>query len=292
MDKKKVQLSLAGGGARGAVLLALVEEFEKEGYEITKISGSSVGSIIAMTYAYTLSSRRTIRLLINLLDELNSYDIFNKSKAQVVADALFAEEDGMMSCLLLYKLFSDFTERIGLNSLDDLKIPYAATATELNLAKTIVFSNAPSEFAEESSEFSYFDSEIEPSAVLTASSCFPVILSSFQYKEHKFIDGGTMMNVPATLHKKEADNPSVALYYDFLEPIKAESLDSPKDTAFRALDLMSNAADEEEALKADYKIKMPVKIESAEFKHGERSLAHAKRYIKAKGGLKNLLVKN
>lgn len=48
---KRVALVLASGGARGMAHIGAIEELEARGYEITSISGASIGAMIAGMYA-------------------------------------------------------------------------------------------------------------------------------------------------------------------------------------------------------------------------------------------------
>jgi len=49
--KQKVALVLSGGGARGIAHIGVIEELEKQGYEITSIAGTSMGSLVGRVYA-------------------------------------------------------------------------------------------------------------------------------------------------------------------------------------------------------------------------------------------------
>jgi NTE family protein len=48
--KHKVALALGSGGARGLAHIGVIEELENQGFEITSVSGSSMGSLIAGFY--------------------------------------------------------------------------------------------------------------------------------------------------------------------------------------------------------------------------------------------------
>lgn len=47
----QVALVLSTGGARGIAHIGVIEELERQGYEITSIAGSSMGALIAAAYA-------------------------------------------------------------------------------------------------------------------------------------------------------------------------------------------------------------------------------------------------
>ncbi len=49
--KQKVSLVLSGGGARGIAHIGVIEELEKQGFEIASISGTSMGAVVGGVYA-------------------------------------------------------------------------------------------------------------------------------------------------------------------------------------------------------------------------------------------------
>ncbi|HAH52230.1 MAG TPA: esterase, partial [Balneola sp.] len=49
-EKKKVHLVLGSGGARGVAHIGVIEELEKEGYEIIEVIGCSMGAVVGGIY--------------------------------------------------------------------------------------------------------------------------------------------------------------------------------------------------------------------------------------------------
>ncbi len=49
--KQKIALVLGSGGARGTAHIGVIRELISEGYEITSISGSSMGALVGGVYA-------------------------------------------------------------------------------------------------------------------------------------------------------------------------------------------------------------------------------------------------
>lgn len=49
--KQKVALVLSGGGARGIAHIGVIEELINQGFEITSIAGTSMGSLVGGVYA-------------------------------------------------------------------------------------------------------------------------------------------------------------------------------------------------------------------------------------------------
>ena len=51
MSKQKVALVLSTGGARGIAHIGVIEEIERQGYEISSIAGCSMGAMVGAFYA-------------------------------------------------------------------------------------------------------------------------------------------------------------------------------------------------------------------------------------------------
>ncbi|MDP3399398.1 MAG: patatin-like phospholipase family protein [Bacteroidales bacterium] len=49
--KQKVSLVLSGGGARGIAHIGVIEELEKQNYEIVSITGTSLAGHVGSIYA-------------------------------------------------------------------------------------------------------------------------------------------------------------------------------------------------------------------------------------------------
>ncbi len=47
----ELSLALGGGGARGNAHLGVIRRFEREGYRIRAVAGTSFGGIVAAMYA-------------------------------------------------------------------------------------------------------------------------------------------------------------------------------------------------------------------------------------------------
>ncbi len=51
MEKRRVALVLAGGGARGVAHIGAIEELERQGFEIAAVAGTSMGALVGGVYA-------------------------------------------------------------------------------------------------------------------------------------------------------------------------------------------------------------------------------------------------
>lgn len=123
---KKVALVLSSGGARGFAHIGAIEALEEEGYEITSISGTSMGALIGGMYAagriaevkewlFSTDSRS----LISLVDPSLSMNHLVKG-------------DKIMNALL--EIMPDV-------EISNLPIPFSAVATDLRNYEEVVFSS-------------------------------------------------------------------------------------------------------------------------------------------------------
>ena len=93
--KQKVALVLSGGGARGMAHIGVIEELEKQGYEITSIAGTSMGSVVGGAYA--LGELETFKDLLYTLDKrkaLNLVDFSFSKQGLVKGDKMFGKMKG------------------------------------------------------------------------------------------------------------------------------------------------------------------------------------------------------
>lgn len=116
MAKKKTHLVLGSGGARGIAHIAVIEELEKAGYEITEVIGCSMGAVVGGIYAaghlpeykewITGLSRRAV---FDLLDFTFTKQGFVKGE----------------------KLFAKHVEVTGNENIEEFEIPFTAVATDM-----------------------------------------------------------------------------------------------------------------------------------------------------------------
>ena len=122
--KKKVSLVLSGGGARGIAHIGVIEELEKQGYEIVSISGTSMGSLVGAIYS--LGKMEEFKNWIYTMDKL---DIFKYIDFTFSTQGLVKGD----------RVFNKMKEFIPDRNIEDLKINYSATATDITNKKEVVF---------------------------------------------------------------------------------------------------------------------------------------------------------
>ncbi len=121
---KNISLVLGSGGARGYAHIGVIEELERQGYEISSISGSSMGSLIGGLYACgKLDEYKTWVTNMKVLDVASLLDISWSRQGLIKGDKVFER-------------LSTMTKNI---QIEDLPILYTAVATDLKRNKEVWF---------------------------------------------------------------------------------------------------------------------------------------------------------
>jgi NTE family protein len=170
--KQKVSLVLSGGGARGIAHIGVIEELEKQGYEICSIAGTSMGSVVGGVYA--LGKLETFKKWMLTLDKIKVFNLVDftfNSQGLVKGD----------------KVLNKMKEFISDGNIEDLRIPYAAIAVDLLNKREVVFTKG-----------SIYDA-------IRASISIPSILTPVAKNNTLLVDGGVLNNIPVN-HVKRIPN--------------------------------------------------------------------------------------
>ena len=164
VPKQKVALVLASGGARGLAHIGVIEELEKNGFEITSIAGSSMGALVGGIYA-----AGTLQRFTRWICGLNQADVFDLMDFTLSRQG-FIKGD---------KLFGFFKEAFfGGLRIEDLRIPYTAIAGDLSTRKAVVFT------------------EGLLSDAIRASVAIPSAITPVITEHHVLVDGGVVSPIP------------------------------------------------------------------------------------------------
>ena len=190
--KKKVALVLSGGGARGIAHIGVIEELERQGYEISSIAGTSMGAVVGGIYA------------LGKLEEYKSW-LFTLDRLKVfrLVDFTFSGQGLIKGD----KVFHTMQEFIADANIEDLPIPFAAVAADLPKRKEVVFTKG-----------SMYDA-------LRASVAIPTVLTPVSIEEGLLVDGGVINNLPLNHVRRMEGDLLVAVYVNAAIPV-----DRPKVT--------------------------------------------------------------
>ncbi len=195
LDRPKIGLVLAGGGAKGAAHVGVIKVLEELGVPIDYIAGTSMGSIVGGLYASGLSAAE-LEVAVKSIDW---GDIFNDKPPRQDRDFRRKRDDD--NVLIRYKLgFKDGSiqfprgvilgqklnlalrklsfRAIGINDFDELSIPFRAVAADIETGETAVLGNG--------------DLVTAMRASMAVSGAFPPV----EIDGRLLVDGGLANNVP------------------------------------------------------------------------------------------------
>lgn len=161
--KQKVSLVLSGGGARGIAHIGVIEELEKHGFEITSVSGTSMGALVGAVYA--LGKMEEYKNWLYTLD---------KRKVFSLVDFTFSKQGLIKGD----KVLETMKEFILDANIEDLKIHYAAVAADIINKKEVVFTKG-----------SIYDA-------IRASIAIPTVFTPVKKENGLLVDGGIINNMP------------------------------------------------------------------------------------------------
>jgi len=201
-EKKKIALVLSSGGARGNAHIGVIEEFIRRGYEISSISGTSMGAVIGGMYAVgKLDEFKDWMCSLHKLDVFNLMDFTLSKHGFVKADRVFNE---------MKKIIPDI-------QIENLDIPFSATSTDLKKKETIVFESG-----------SLYEA-------LRASVAIPAVVKPVNSAGKFLVDGGLLAPIPVQFIKRHDNDLVVVVNVNAQIPnIRRKSSDSEREAKYRS----------------------------------------------------------
>lgn len=200
---KNVALVLSGGGARGMAHIGVIEEILNSGYNITSISGTSIGSLIAGVYVSGKMNEFK-----DWVTQVSKFDVFKFMDFAISKNGFIKGE----------KIFKALKKFIGDVNIENLNIPYAAVAVDIKNHKEIVFRSGPLRKA------------------IRASVSIPTILKPVYYNDLELVDGGVLNPMPIDCIKRNKGDLLIAvdLGTDISYPIqKSEKVTVEQENNYR-----------------------------------------------------------
>lgn len=171
----EVALALGGGGMRGLAHIGVLKVLEREGFRVAAVAGTSIGGIIGAAYAAGYGP-----------DQMASL-----ARSASVREKLRGRPEGP-GLIGLQRIEAWLHEMLGDRTFADLRLPFAATAADLNSGEEIILREG-----------------IVAHAVL-ATIALPGIFPPQVMGEHRLIDGGALDPVPVRPARALANAPVVA----------------------------------------------------------------------------------
>jgi len=187
----RIGLALGSGGARGAAHTGVLRVLEREGIEIAAIAGSSIGSLVGAAHAVGIPIAQVEREWLQT-DVPRLLHTFLPTFPRA----------GLSSGNELRTFLSDL---LGERMIEDLPIPYAAIACDIDTGETVVLDRG-----------SLVDA-------IRASTAIPGIFHPVRHGDRLLVDGGLVDPVPITTCR--------ALGVDFVIAVDITPVPQPTTTA-------------------------------------------------------------
>jgi NTE family protein len=158
-----VALVLSSGGARGLAQIGVMKELEKQGFRITSVAGTSIGSWIGGMYAMGQLDHFTESVC-----SLNRLEILSLMNFTLSTHGVLSVE----------RAFRKMEREIPDVLIEDLKIPYVAMATDIINKKEVAFT-----------EGSLYKA-------IRASIAIPAIITPVREHNRILVDGGVLNPLP------------------------------------------------------------------------------------------------
>lgn len=243
----KLGLALSGGGIRGIAHAGVLKALEENNIKIDAIGGTSSGSLIASLYAlgyspyyiYILFKRYASEISqINAGPILSGLGNFMKNKKIPLL--------GLKTGNSIEKAFDELANRKGIKNIGEItKMPIVIPTVDIGESKEYIFTNN----IPKAKKKDKYITDISIGKAVRASSSFPAVFCPCEYKNHKFLDGGALDNVPVVEVRKQGVDKVIAVNF------KADDIDESSnmmDVAMRTIDIMGNKISEESLKNSDY----------------------------------------
>ena len=141
------------------------------------------------------------------------------------------------------KIFDKVINKQGIYNIKDVNMPLVIPTVDLIDCKEYIFTNNAPENS------STYITDVNIGKAIRASSSFSAVFSPCEYKEHAFIDGGALDNVPVNEVKKQGADIVIGVKFNSDEITKDSNI---MDMTMKTIDIMGSKISEENLNKANF----------------------------------------
>ena len=243
----KLGLALSGGGIRGIAHAGALKALEDNNIKIDAIGGTSSGGIIASLYAMGYTP-----YYIYVLFKKYAKDITKVSNGPILTGiGNFMKErkvklSGFRTGKSIEQMYNELSKKKGVSNISDIKMPIVIPAVDISENKEYIFTNYIPKNEEKNDKYI---TEIPVGKAVRASSSFPAFFCPCKFKQHRFLDGGVLNNIPVEEVKKQGVDKVIALNF------KSDVVDDNSnimDIVMKTIDIMGSKISEDNLQKSDF----------------------------------------
>ena len=246
-----IGIALSGGGIRGIAHAGVLKALEDNDIKIDAIGGTSAGSIVATLYAMGYKPYYIYVVFKNYAQEI--INIGNVPIINGIGNFVKCKKigiSGLNDGISLEKICNELALRKNIKFIGDIKLPLVIPAVDISEAKEYIFTNcAPRNNANDN-----YITEIEIGKAVRASSSFPAVFCPCEYKNHMFMDGGALDNIPVLPIKNIYRKKVMAVNFE-ADPVETNS--DVMDIVMKTIDIMGNKIAEKGLEQSDFILTVP-----------------------------------
>ena len=195
---KTVGLACTGGGTKALSSIGVIKALEELNIKISAISGTSMGSCIAVLYAMGYTIDEIEEKLIEYVVEFTKYTV----KDKIVAPFKFIVRGGGKNPTVITKTIKEATEAKCKKLMSDLDMPVFIPTMDITEKRTVYYTSRQIK-----NEKCYMDRPIEEAVKNTCSLPLMSVPNDVYIdgKLHQFLDGGMTHNIPTHRMDQFAD---------------------------------------------------------------------------------------
>lgn len=229
-----IGLVLAGGGLKGVAHIGAFKALQELGIEVSYISGTSSGSLMAMMISCGYNFEEMKEIINKYYKNISSIE--KKTIVKTIGDYAIHKDvrvEGLSDGQKIEDLVNMIANQKNIKSINEVLIPTALITCDTITMKECVLSSKECNFVNPDIDCI---TGIEIGKAVRASMSFPGIYTTCNYGKYNFIDGGTKDNLPVQVLKDMGADKIISVSFD---------LDNYKptgkifDVVIRALDIFS-----------------------------------------------------
>lgn len=232
----KIGVALAGGGLQGFSHIGAIRALEELGIDISYISGTSTGSLMASLYAMGFTTYEIESILKN--DYKKILKLSKRKILKLISNYLRFKEtrvEGIIDGKIIEDLIDSQAKIKNIDNISNIKNKKLAIATvDTKSMKECIF--VSNKLNRKDENIDYIEN-INVGKAVRASMAFPAIFTTTSYQNYNFIDGGTTDNLPVQVLKDMGAEKVIAIGFDLSKYKPAHNLEG---VIIRALDIFSS----------------------------------------------------
>jgi len=203
--RPKIGLALGGGGARGFAHVGVLRVLEQEKIPIDVVVGSSVGSLVGALYA---DKGRVLDAELTAL-QIEEEDLFDAGPLSILSGGFVRGE----------RLQEFVRKNLAHPAIEDMAVPFAAVAVDLESGQTAVFRRGPA------------------ASAVRASCSIPGVFAPAVIDGRTYVDGGVTNPVPVSVARELGAE--VVLAVAIPPPARKRPAKNPIAIAYHSVSLMT-----------------------------------------------------